>query len=84
MVDTDPSFDIELERRRGAAMRTYTTPAVITLRLYWVFWLPGFIANLVYWQQAARDEQLIGRAPDGKGCLLWRFIVFTMFVAAGS
>jgi hypothetical protein len=46
--------------------------------LYFVLWLPGLIANIVYGLNARRDERLIGRAPDGKGCLvamLWVFVV---------
>ncbi len=60
---------IEIERQRAAAARSYTTPAVITLVLYCVLWLPGLIANIVYWLEARKTEQLIGRTPEGKGCL---------------
>lgn len=56
--------------------RSYVTPAVITMVLYLVLWLPGLIANIVYWQSAARDQRLSGHAPEGKGCLLALFIVF--------
>lgn len=83
MTSQDPAFDVELERRRAAAQRSYTTPAVITLLLYWLFWLPGFVANIVYWQQASRDEELIGREPEGKGCLMALFIVFTVLPLVG-
>ena len=72
-----PAFDYEEEKRRAAAGKDYTTPAVITLILYLVFWLPGMIANVVYWKQASRDQALTGHAPDGKSCLLSLFIVFT-------
>ncbi len=69
-------FDVYSERRRAAAARDYTTPAIITLLLYWLFWLPGLIVNIVYWLQASKDQQITGQAPQGKGCLLALLIVF--------
>jgi hypothetical protein len=68
-------LDIDYERQRTAATRDYTTPAVITLILYFVCWLPGVIANIIYFLQARQDEALVGREPQGKGCLLWLLIV---------
>ena len=66
------------DRRRAAATRSYTTPAVITLILYLFLWLPGFIVNLVYLQNAGRDERMSGYAPEGKGCLTALLWVFTI------
>jgi hypothetical protein len=63
-------IDIDYERQRAAATRDYTTPAVITLILYFVCWLPGIIANVIYYLQAQKDEAMTGRSPQGKGCLL--------------
>lgn len=69
-------FDYETERRRAAAARDYTTPAVLTLVLYFVMWLPGLIANIIYFMQASEDEKLTGHPPQGKGCLLSMLIVW--------
>lgn len=69
-------FDYETERRRAAAVRDYTTPAIITLVLYFVMWLPGLIANIIYFMQASEDEKLTGHPPQGKGCLLALLIVW--------
>jgi hypothetical protein len=69
-------FDYESERRRVAATRDYTTPAVLTLVLYFVMWLPGLIANIIYYMQASADEKLTGHPPQGKGCLLALLIVW--------
>ena len=71
---------IEIERQRAAAGRSYTTPAIITLVLYCVLWLPGLIANIVYWLEARKTEQLIGRAPEGKGCLTAMLVVSVALV----
>lgn len=65
----DPMRDDEY-RRFGAATRSFTTPAIFTLILYLVFWLPGFIANVVYWREANNLQRITGRAPEGKGCLV--------------
>ncbi len=51
--------------------------------LYFVLWVPGFIANIIYWREASSIERLTGRAPEGKGCLtamLWFFILAPLIV----
>ena len=69
--------------------RDFTTPAIVTLVLYFVgFGLVGLIANVVYLNQAKRVEADTGEAPEGKGCLvalLWWFswiplVVFGLYV----
>jgi zinc-ribbon domain len=81
-VFTPPSFDIGPVRPPVAAPpRSFVTQAVITLVLYWLLWLPGLIANVIYWQEASRVEQQTGRAPEGKGCLLALFLVYVMLPA---
>lgn len=75
--------DIDYERERAAATRDYTTPAVVTLILYFICWLPGIIANIIYYLQARNDEALIGRSPQGMGCLLWLLIVMNAFIILG-
>ncbi len=54
---------------------TYFGSAVITLIFYLLFWPAGFVLNFVYLKQAERTESLIGRQPDGKGCLSILLIV---------
>jgi hypothetical protein len=66
----------EAHRRQAAAMRSYVTPAVITLALYFVFWLPGLISNVVYLVAANSDSRISGTVPQGRGCLLALLIVF--------
>jgi hypothetical protein len=66
----------EEDRRRAAAGRTYTSPAIFTLVLYWIFWIPGLIANIAYLQAAGRDQALTGKEPEGKGCLIWLLWIF--------
>lgn len=39
-------------------------------------WLPGLVANIIYYLQASEDEKLTGHPPRGKGCLLALLIVW--------
>jgi hypothetical protein len=57
---------------------SFTTRAVITAVLYWFFWLPGFIANLVWYFEARGIERDTGQAPSGKGCLLAMLFLFCL------
>jgi hypothetical protein len=75
-MDQPPLGSYEDEQRRAAMTRSYLTPAIITMVLYLVLWLPGLIANIIYWQSASRDQRLSGHSPEGKGCLLALFVVF--------
>ncbi len=77
-MDPYPYDTYEEEQRRAAITRSYLTPAIITMVLYLLIWLPGLVANIIYWQAASRDQRLSGRAPEGKGCLLALFIVFAV------
>ncbi|HEY7116156.1 MAG TPA: hypothetical protein VH475_06205 [Tepidisphaeraceae bacterium] len=73
-----PTREYEDHRRIAAAGRSFVTPAIITLVLYFVLWLPGLIANVVYWREASNVQRLTGHSPEGKGCLvalLWTFII---------
>jgi hypothetical protein len=62
--------------RMAAATRSYTTPAVITMILYLVLWLPGLIANVVYLSNANDDRRVSGVEPQGRGCLIALVVVF--------
>jgi hypothetical protein len=75
--DQRPAYSNEDERYRWmvANMRSFTTPAVITMILYFVFWLPGLIVNLVYLNEARALQRQTGREPDGKGCLVALLVV---------
>ncbi len=57
-----------------APKRDYAMLAIFTLVLYWVFWLPGFIFNLYFLQEARRYKRETGSHPNGLGCLWWVLI----------
>ncbi|MCA9877632.1 MAG: hypothetical protein KC442_07615 [Thermomicrobiales bacterium] len=50
-------------------MRSFRWQAFFALLLYFPFFLPGLIANIIWWNQARTLESATGIAPRGKGCL---------------
>jgi hypothetical protein len=70
-------------RLMGAYSRSFTGSAVLTLVLYLFLWLPGLIANIVFLKEANKVEQLTGKAPEGKGCLLAMLVFFTLLLLGG-
>ncbi len=48
--------------------------AILTWVLYYVFWLPGFVTNIIVWRSARRSQRVTGLRPVGKGCLFWLFV----------
>lgn len=56
--------------------KNYTVHAVVALVLYFFMWVPGLVLNVIYLKQANRDQRETGKAPEGKGCLLWLLWVF--------
>ena len=58
--------------------KSYMGTAVLVLVLYWLLYLPGLIANIVYLAEASRYRATTGQSPDGVGCLwalLWVFLL---------
>lgn len=70
-------YSHEGDRRAAAAGRSYVTPALVTLGLYFLFWFPGFFANMIYLAAAGADRRASGQVPQGRGCL---FALFGWFV----
>ncbi len=52
-----------------AANRSLVGSAFFTWILYWLFWVPGVIANVMYLGEAGRIKKLSGQSPSGTGCL---------------
>ena len=76
-------MDYADDRRRAAAMRSYVTPAVITLALYFVLWVPGLVANIVYLVASREDRRQSGVTPQGQGCLWALLLVFGLVPLLG-
>ena len=65
---------ISSEHRAAARLQSFTTKAVAVLVLYFVMWLPGFIANAVFYNEAKNTKREAGQGLPGTGCLavmLW-------------
>ena len=74
-------------RRVAAQMKSYTGPAILIFILYWLFYLPGLIANYIYYREAKHMERVAGHGLPGVGCLalmLWLNIAsFAAILIAG-
>jgi hypothetical protein len=63
------TWDALQMERAMAKTKSYTGAAVLVFILYWVFWLPGFIVNLIYYNEAKKMEKVAGQSLPGMGCL---------------
>jgi hypothetical protein len=61
--------------------QSFTIKAVIVLALYWVFWIPGLIANILFLNEARSVAKRTQVRPDGIGCLWWLMIANSVFVS---
>ncbi|HZU75503.1 MAG TPA: hypothetical protein VFA70_01995 [Dehalococcoidia bacterium] len=74
--------------------KSYMGKVWLTLVLYCIYWLPGFIANIVFYRQGRRDEEEAGaRLPGVRvlAAMFWAglvflvlFVVLTAFLAVAS
>jgi hypothetical protein len=66
-------------------MRSFRWQVFIALALYFPFFLPGLIANIIWWNQARSLEAATGIAPRGKGCLTMMLVcaVIMMLISVG-
>ncbi len=53
-----------------ASMKSYIGASVVTFVLYWLFWFPGLIVNVMYYREARRMERLAAQNLPGVGCLM--------------
>ena len=60
--------------RAIARQKSYVTAAVITFVVYWFFYFPGLIVNLLYLADARKTAKVAGTAPAGLGCL-WMMLI---------
>lgn len=62
-----------------ARMKSYTSAVVIVIALYCVLFIPGLIANLLYYNEGRRMERVAGVSLPGVGALAllrrWMFIL---------
>lgn len=64
--------------RAVARTKSYIGASLVVFLLYGFAWLPGFIANLMYYNEAKKMEYTAGQSLPGVGCLavmLWLNII---------
>jgi len=70
--------NISEAEQTAARMKSYTGSAVLVFILYLVFWLPGFIVNLMFYNEAKRMQRIAGQGLPGVGCIsvmLWLNVI---------
>lgn len=73
--------------RQLATMKSYTGAAILIFFLYWLFFLPGFIFNIIYYREATRMQKIAGHGLPGTGCLavmLWVNVIGLILVVVGA
>jgi small-conductance mechanosensitive channel len=73
-------FEHDIAKQQVAIARTksYTGSAILVVVLYLILWLPGFVANILYYRDARQMERMAGRSLPGSGCLgvmLWLNVI---------
>jgi len=61
--------DYSREERTAARMKSYTDKAVFAIILYLFLFIPGMIANEIWYQEGRRMEQIAGQSLPGVGTL---------------
>lgn len=63
-----------------AGQKSYIGPAVLTFFLYWLFFIPGLLVNILYLKDARKNAKIAGKNPSGYGCLIvllvWSLLPF--------
>lgn len=75
--DRNATYQEQVEHYRNMvdSTKSFVTPAIFTLILYFFLWIPGLIANIMYLREAMGIQRRTGKAPEGKGCLTALIIV---------
>lgn len=76
-MNTPPSSPSGGPYYAPAPERSFVTPAIITLILYWILWLPGLIANIYYLSEARKAQNTPGQVVTGVGCL-WALLIVAL------
>lgn len=62
---------------------SFTGKAVATLIIYCFLWLPGLIANVVFYREAKEASRRYGQTVPGSGCLVSMLWLQAIGVAIG-
>ena len=54
---TDKRFHVAAEARMKMIRQSYTNKAVLVFLLYWLFYIPGLVANIIYFHEAYVDAK---------------------------
>ena len=81
-----PSFPINVPPPARQAIpkpQSFVPHAFLALLLYFFFWFPGLIVNIVFWNDAKKVLRDTGSPPRGYGCLGKMLVMFLIFPILG-
>lgn len=75
-VKPNPVAPVPNDMERAIArQKSYVGASVATFFVYWIFYLPGLIVNLMYLNDANKTSDIAGQKPSGYGCLVFMLIL---------
>lgn len=88
MAEDRADFERTVAAQHIAAARakSFTGPAVVVLILYFFLWVPGFIANVLYYIDAQQTRKVAGTMPPGMvflSVMLWLNVAFAILSLVG-
>ena len=79
----EPEQQINDLEKALARQKSYVGPAILTFFLYVFFFIPGLIANLLYFKDARAKARIAGKKPTGYYALVvllcWAAFPFIAF-----
>ncbi len=81
------ALQVSEAERAAARMKSYSGPAVLVIILYIFLYIPGFIANYLYYKEAQKMQRIAGISLPGQGCLsimLWLNVVLIVLSILGG
>jgi hypothetical protein len=76
-----PTYPAQQPKVVSIRNQSFTSKAVIAFLLYFLFYIPGLIVNIMFISQANRVRKETGQTPSGIGCL-WATLIVSIIPLA--
>jgi hypothetical protein len=57
-----------------AAQRSFISASILIFFLYWLFYIPGLVSNILYFREARNKAKFAGKKPSGYNILIFLFM----------
>ena len=58
-----------------ASQKSYIGASAVVFLLYWFFYFPGLIVNIMYINDAEKTKKISKETPSGYGCLYFLLVI---------